>query len=75
MHLHTAGGHLYPEPLYFGQMLDIPPHTGVAQKAARLLGFTPTSLEAALAEGFNWYLGQPRRPVDYAFEDALIASV
>ena len=72
--IRAAGGHLFMEPLYFGQMLDIPPYTGVVEKATRLLELTPTRLDTALAEGFQWYLAQPRRPLDYAFEDRLIAN-
>jgi 2'-hydroxyisoflavone reductase len=68
----AAGGHPFMGNLYFGEMLDLPPHTSVVDKAAQVLGVTPTPLDAALREGFRWYLGQPRRPVDYAFEDGLI---
>jgi nucleoside-diphosphate-sugar epimerase len=62
------------EPLYFGGFLDLFPISQTVEKARRLLGFTPTPLETALAAGHAWYLTQPRRPVDYAFEDRLIAS-
>ena len=44
------------------------------EKAARVLDLTPTPLEAALGQGFAWYQAQPRRPVDYRFEDRLIAE-
>ena len=72
--IHAAGGHLFMEPLYFGEMLDVPAHTSLVDKAERLLGFTPTNLDAALREGFAWYQEQPRRDVDYSFEDGLIAG-
>lgn len=71
--IEAAGGHLYMEPLYFGTMLDLPPLTGRVDKAARILDFMPTPLETALRETFAWYRKQPRRDVDYAFEDRLIA--
>jgi nucleoside-diphosphate-sugar epimerase len=70
----SAGGRLFGEPLYFGEFLDLFPISQTVEKARRLLGFTPTPLETALAAGHAWYLTQPRRPVDYAFEDRLIAS-
>jgi nucleoside-diphosphate-sugar epimerase len=60
--------------LYFGEYLDLPEHTLVIDKAERVLGFEPTSLDAALAEGFAWYRAQPKRSVDYTFEDRLLAA-
>jgi nucleoside-diphosphate-sugar epimerase len=72
--IESAGGRLFGEPLYFGEFLDLFPISQVVDKARRLLGFTPTPLPTALAAGFAWYLTQPRRPVDYAFEDRLIVG-
>jgi 2'-hydroxyisoflavone reductase len=72
--IHEAGGHPFVGNLYFGEYLDIPPITEVVDKAPRVLGVTPTAFEEALREGFAWYTTQPRRPVDYAFEDRLIAN-
>jgi nucleoside-diphosphate-sugar epimerase len=72
--IESAGGRLFGEPLYFGEYLDLFPISQVVDKARRLLGFTPVPLPTALAAGFAWYLTQPRGPVDYAFEDRLIAS-
>lgn len=69
----AGGGQLAGDRLYFGEFLDLPPYTEVVDKAAGVLAFTPTSLEKALEAGFAWYTTQPRRPVDYAFEDRLIA--
>jgi hypothetical protein len=46
----------------------------VVEKAPRLLGLTPTSLEAALADSFASYRAQPPRQVDYTFEDRLLAT-
>ena len=72
--IHAAGGNPIAGNLYFGEYLDIPTHTTRIEKAARVLGLTPTSLDAALAEGFAWYQSQPRRKVDYTFEDRLLAT-
>jgi len=69
----AAGGQLMGDHLYFGEYLDLPPHTEIVEKVTQVLGVTPTPLEAALEEGFRWYLSQARRPVDYAFEDRLLA--
>jgi hypothetical protein len=72
--IHAAGGHVSIGNLYFGEYLDLPPITEVVAKAPRLLGVTPTSLEAALGSSFAWYELQPRRAVDYSFEDRLLAQ-
>jgi 2'-hydroxyisoflavone reductase len=72
--IHAAGGHLFMGQLYFGQFLDLPVHTSLIDKAPRMLGVTPTPLEDALDAGFAWYVTQPRRPVDYTFEDRLLAA-
>ena len=60
--------------IYFGECLDLPPHTEVVDKASRLVGVEPAPLETALREGVAWYLDQPRRKVDYAFEVRLSAQ-
>ena len=72
--IHAAGGHPFSGNLYFGEFLDIPVHTSEVEKAPRLLGLTPTGLETAFAESYAWYKTQPRRPIDYAFEDRLLAG-
>jgi nucleoside-diphosphate-sugar epimerase len=72
--IREAGGHVFMGNLYFGQFLDIPVHTTVVEKAPRVLGITPTPIERAFAETFAWYQRQPPRPVDYAFEDRLLAA-
>jgi nucleoside-diphosphate-sugar epimerase len=72
--IHAAGGHPVMGNLYFGQFLDIPPHTSVIEKAPRMLGVTPAGFEAALGTSFAWYEAQPRRQVDYLFEDRLLAG-
>ena len=68
----AAGGQLIGPGSYFGEYLDLPPHTSNVEKVSRLLGVTPTPFEAALRAGFEWYLTQPRRPADYTFEDRLL---
>ncbi|CAN5444065.1 complex I NDUFA9 subunit family protein [soil metagenome] len=73
--IHAAGGNpMLGNNLYFGEYLDIPPITVVIEKAPRLLGVTPMSLDEALRATFAWYRTQPRRPVDYRFEDRLVAQ-
>lgn len=67
----AAGGHPFVGNLYFGEFLDIPVHTEVVDKAPRMLGVTPRAMEPALADGYKWYLSQPPRRNDYAFEDRL----
>jgi nucleoside-diphosphate-sugar epimerase len=73
--IEAAGGQVAGPHLYFGEFLDLPPHTERVEKAPRVLGVTPTALDSALAEGFAWYQTQPRRPQDYRFEDQLLATV
>ena len=72
--IRAAGGHPFMGDLYFGEFLDIPPHTEAVGKATRVLGVRPTPIETAFAEGYRWYLSQPPRRVDFAFEDRLIAN-
>jgi hypothetical protein len=72
--IREAGGDAFVGNLYFGEYLDLPPHTSTIEKAPRLLGVTPEKLEAALAKSFAWYQAQPRRQVDYSFEDRLLAA-
>ena len=69
----AAGGQLAGNHLYFGEYLDLPTHTEVVEKARRVLGITPTPLEAALRLGYAWYRTQPRRARDYELEDRLLA--
>ncbi|MBR9989222.1 MAG: NAD-dependent epimerase/dehydratase family protein [Gemmatimonadetes bacterium] len=70
----AAGGQMIGNNLYYGEYLDLPPLTTVVGKVERILGFTPTPLDAALRATFEWYLSEPRRPVDYAFEDKLLVN-
>lgn len=72
--IRAAGGRLVGRGIYFGEYLDTPPITEVIEKAQRVLGVRPTPFDEALREGFAWYSAQPRRPVDYTFEDALLAG-
>jgi nucleoside-diphosphate-sugar epimerase len=69
-----AGGQLAGKALYFGELLDLPPLRAVIEKAPRRLGISATPLEDALGKTYTWYQAQPRRPVDYTFEDSLIAG-
>lgn len=71
----SAGGQLAGKDLYFGEYLDLPPHTVNVEKVRQVLGLVPTPLEAALRLGFEWYAAQPRRPSDYGFEDRLLGMV
>jgi nucleoside-diphosphate-sugar epimerase len=72
--IHSEGGQVMGENLYFGEALDMQPLTSVVDKAARVLGLQPTPLDEALRVGFAWYRKQPRRPADYTFEDGLLAT-
>ena len=72
--IQAAGGHVFAGNLYYGEFLDLPPHISVIEKTPRLLGITPTGLDTALDESFAWYRAQPRRQVDYTFEDRLLAA-
>jgi 2'-hydroxyisoflavone reductase len=72
--IHSEGGQVMGENLYFGEVLDMQPLTSVVDKAARVLGLQPTPLDEALRVGFAWYREQPRRPVDYTFEDRLLTT-
>lgn len=67
-----AGGNAFAGNLYFGEYLDLPPLTEVVEKAPRLLGLAITPFEEGLRQGFAWYRSQPRRAVDYSFEDRLL---
>ena len=60
------------ENIYFGEALDMQALTGAVDH--RVLGFAPTPLDEALSISFDWYREQPRRSVDYAFEDSLLAT-
>ncbi len=72
--IRAAGGQLVGNNLYFGEYLDLPPMTEVVEKVTRVLGVAPIPLEEGLRRGFEWYRTQPRRAVDYAFEDRLLAG-
>jgi nucleoside-diphosphate-sugar epimerase len=72
--IRAAGGRLVGDNLYFGEYLDLPPMTEVVEKVTRVLGVVPIPLEEGLRKGFAWYRTQPRRTVDYAFEDRLLAG-
>jgi len=71
--IQAAGGQLIGPNIYFGDYLDLPPYVTTIDKVQRLLGVTPTPLDAALRESYAWYQQQPRRQVDYGFEDRLLS--
>ena len=71
----AAGGRLFGGNLYFGEYLDLPPITEVVEKVTRRLGVTPIAFEDGLKKGFEWYLTQPRRAIDYAFEDRVLGKM
>lgn len=71
----AAGGQLAGGDLYFGEFLDLPPHTVNVDQARQQLGIVPTPVEAALRLGFEWYATQPRRPSDYGLEDRLLRAI
>jgi 2'-hydroxyisoflavone reductase len=73
--INAAGGVLVGGPLYFGEFLDPPPITQVIEKAPRVLGVAPTPMDDAFRTTFAWYRAQPRRPIDYTFEDSLLAGL
>lgn len=70
----AAGGHPFLGSLYFGEYLDIPPMTLVVEKVSRVLGVVPSGFEESLRHTYAWYRTRPRRPVDYSFEDRMLAQ-
>jgi nucleoside-diphosphate-sugar epimerase len=70
--IQAAGGNVFGGNLYFGDYLDLPPYTTVTEKARRILGLQPSSFEDGFRASYAWYETQPRRPVDYSFEDRLL---
>jgi 2'-hydroxyisoflavone reductase len=70
----AAGGQLFGKNLYFGEALDMPSITSVVEKVHRVLGVEISDFGEALRANFEWYLAQPRLPVDYSLEDRLLAE-
>ncbi|HZT33869.1 MAG TPA: SDR family oxidoreductase [Bryobacteraceae bacterium] len=70
-----GGGNPMGEPAYFGHYFDLPPITENVTKVARVLGIRPTPFERGLKETYRWYVRQPKRSVDFAFEDRLLGMV
>jgi nucleoside-diphosphate-sugar epimerase len=67
------GGHVFKEPLYFGEYYDLPPITEKISRVKLELGVTVTPIAKGLTETFQWYAAQPpRRKLDFTFEDKLI---
>ena len=73
--IEAEGGSVFgPENLYFAVYFDMPPITEKVGKAKRMLGFRPSDFDAALRATYEWYRNHHRRPpIDYRFEDRLIA--
>ncbi len=70
----AAGGNPMGEPAYFGVYYDLAPITEVIGKAKRILGIEPTDFLQGLKETYRWYLRHRHpRPIDYGFEDRLLA--
>jgi nucleoside-diphosphate-sugar epimerase len=69
-----VGGNPMGEPAYFGVYYDVPPITENVTKIARVLGIRPTSFERGLKDTYRWYLRQPKRTLDFTFEDRLLAT-
>jgi nucleoside-diphosphate-sugar epimerase len=70
----VLGGNPLGDPMYFGVYLDVPPITENMGKLQRVLGVRLTAFPTGLKETYRWYLRQPRRKKDFAFEDRLIAA-
>jgi nucleoside-diphosphate-sugar epimerase len=68
------GGHVHAGNLYFGQYLDLEPIT-VQTRKMRRLGWRPSSLSNGLRQTYQWYLGQPRAPWEFAWLDELLMSL
>jgi nucleoside-diphosphate-sugar epimerase len=69
----AAGGNPMGPPMYFGEYLDVPPITENVSKLQRVLGVRLTAFSTGLRETYRWYLRQPRRKINFSFEDRLIA--
>jgi 2'-hydroxyisoflavone reductase len=70
----AAGGDLLGPNIYFGEMLDLPEISLAIGKAERVLGVSTIDLQEGLRRAFDWYREQPRRDVDYSFEDGLLGA-
>jgi 2'-hydroxyisoflavone reductase len=69
------GGHVFKEPLYFGEYYDLPAITERIARVERELGVTVTPFSSGLAETYQWYSAHaPRRNLDFTFEDKLIRA-
>ena len=70
-----AGGNPMGDPAYFGVYYDLAPITENVTKVARVLGIRPTPFERGLKETYRSYVRQPKRSLDFTFEDRLLATV
>jgi nucleoside-diphosphate-sugar epimerase len=72
--IYRLGGHPMGPQLYFGFYFDVPPVTQIVTKAQRVLAFRPTDFTQGLKETYRWYVRHHNfRPLDYTFEDRLLA--
>lgn len=72
--IQRAGGQVFQPPFYFGEYYDLPPITGLTNKAQRLLKFQATPFAVGLKEEYKWYLRRFSPPeIDFSLEDALLA--
>jgi len=72
--IEKAGGQLAASPLYFGAYLDLPPITARTARVRDDLDLELRSLEAGLRQTYEWYRSQPKQPVDFTWENGLLAS-
>jgi len=68
------GGSVYEPPFYFGQYFDVAPITENMGKTARVLKVKATPFDSGLKEAYKWRQKNYKSPpLDFAFEDRLIA--
>jgi nucleoside-diphosphate-sugar epimerase len=66
------GGNVFGDPLYFGQYYDLPPITENVERVKGDLGVKLRPFADGLRETCEWYSREPRRSLDFSFEDQLI---
>lgn len=67
------GGKMIGEPLYFGEVFDLPPITERVERVKRDLNLKLTPFETGLEQTYRWYNEHgPQRKLDFSFEDRLI---
>lgn len=73
--INQHGGNSMGDPAYFGVYYDLAPITENVTKVARVLGIRPTPFDRGLKETYRWYVRQPKKQLDFSFEDRLLAAV